>query len=58
MTKDEFAKLVEGEGFFIETAEFSGNFYGTSFSAVQGGCLCISLSLAFCSLLYSFDTGM
>ncbi|KAK6351722.1 hypothetical protein TWF718_004869 [Orbilia javanica] len=32
--KDEFRKLV-GEGKFIETAEFSGNLYGTSIQAVK-----------------------
>ncbi|EWC45729.1 guanylate kinase [Drechslerella stenobrocha 248] len=33
-TKEEFRKLV-GEGKFIETAEFSGNLYGTSIQAVK-----------------------
>ncbi|KAK6499212.1 hypothetical protein TWF506_003840 [Arthrobotrys conoides] len=32
--KDEFRKLI-GEGKFIETAEFSGNLYGTSIQAVK-----------------------
>ncbi|KAF3907256.1 hypothetical protein ABW20_dc0106422 [Dactylellina cionopaga] len=32
--KEEFQKLV-GEGKFIETAEFSGNLYGTSIQAVK-----------------------
>ncbi|KAK6517268.1 guanylate kinase [Arthrobotrys megalospora] len=32
--KDEFRRLI-GEGKFIETAEFSGNMYGTSIQAVK-----------------------
>ncbi|RVD80250.1 uncharacterized protein DFL_008151 [Arthrobotrys flagrans] len=32
--KDEFRRLI-GEGRFIETAEFSGNLYGTSIQAVK-----------------------
>ncbi|EIN06019.1 guanylate kinase [Punctularia strigosozonata HHB-11173 SS5] len=44
VTKDRFKELI-GQGAFIEYAEFSGNFYGTSFMAVrevsQGGRRCI-----------------
>jgi guanylate kinase len=34
VTKDDFLKLKNDNG-FIETAEFSGNYYGTSFKAVK-----------------------
>ncbi|PSR73805.1 hypothetical protein PHLCEN_2v10375 [Hermanssonia centrifuga] len=34
VSRDEFLKLL-GEGAFIEHAEFSGNFYGTSFMTVR-----------------------
>ncbi|KAI0343169.1 guanylate kinase [Trametopsis cervina] len=34
VSRDEFVKLI-GEGAFIEHAEFSGNFYGTSFMTVK-----------------------
>ena len=34
VSRDEFLKLID-EGAFIEHAEFSGNFYGTSFMTVQ-----------------------
>lgn len=34
VSKDEFVQLL-GEGAFIEHAEFSGNYYGTSFMTVR-----------------------
>lgn len=34
VTRDKFKQLLE-EGAFIEHAEFSGNFYGTSFMTVR-----------------------
>ena len=48
VAKDEFERLLKQSGFFIESTEFSGNYYGTSIQAVKdiiksggGGRVCI-----------------